>query len=54
MCAKCASLHWYVCDNMEEGEFSEVHEDIAALEKDYGELVMESFEGESEKEGDEY
>nr|Q962P8.1 RecName: Full=Tubulin alpha-6 chain [Naegleria pringsheimi]AAK84065.1 alpha-tubulin TUBA3 [Naegleria gruberi] len=40
--AKRAYVHHFVSEGMEEGEFAEAREDLAALEKDYTELASNS------------
>lgn len=44
MFEKKAFVHWYVSEGMEEGEFTDARDDLAALEKDYENIGNEEID----------
>ncbi|CAD6210093.1 GSCOCG00010872001-RA-CDS [Cotesia congregata] len=50
MYSKRAFVHWFVGEGMEEGEFAEAREDLAALELDYREVQEDAVNTEEDEE----
>ena len=53
MYAKRAFFHWYIQEGMEEEVFSVARDDVAALEKDYEEVGVDTMENEGEDDSSE-